>query len=167
MLNTARLFHLLGRSGQRYSCPVKPRPGESPRFWRDSPAHVGLHAHAVDIIVPDPRKRILPVYAPASGVIARLVQCYRVWGVTEAFSQYRNYIQVSTEVLGEFYEICHIGAYSCRLRVGDRVEKDQKVATTGVNGWMTDPRHIHLMVGVWTNKPAGMFRSLRIRWCEP
>lgn len=167
MFNAFRLFHLLGWSGQKYPCPIKPRRGESPKFWRGSPVHFGPFRHAVDIIVPDPRKRVLPVYAPASGVITCLVQCYTVWGVTEAFSPYRNYVQVSTEVLGEFYEICHIGAYSCRLRVGDRVEAGEKMATTGVNGWMTDPRHIHFMVGVWRDGPGGTFRSLRIRWRKP
>jgi|GEM_PF-1421618 len=164
MLSTARLFHLLGWSGRKYFCPVKPRRGESTRFWKDSPAHVGPFQYAVDIIVPDPRVQTLPVYAPANGTIVCLVQHHTVWGTTLDFLPFCNYVRVFTEIPREFYEICHIGACSCRLRVGDRVEEGQKMATTGVSGWMTDPRHIHFMVGVWTNETAGAFRSLRIRW---
>lgn len=158
------LYHFLGRTGQKYLCPIKPRREESPRFWRDSPAHVGSSQHAVDIIVPDPRVHALPVYAPANGTIVHLVQHYTVWGTTPDFRPFLNYVQISTEIPGEFYEICHIAANSCSFEVGDWVERGQPIATTGVCGWMTDVRHLHFMVGRWVDKPTDAFRSLRIRW---
>jgi murein DD-endopeptidase MepM/ murein hydrolase activator NlpD len=155
------LYHLIGLSGQKYLCPIKPRPGEKPRFWRDSPEHKGKYAHARDIIIPDPRVKVLPVYAPASGKIARLVQHNTLWGEGEQFLPHLNYITVVTDVPGEFYEICHIGALSCQYKIGDRITIGEQIATTGTNGRMTDPRHLHMMVAKVASKG---FTSVRIRW---
>lgn len=155
------IWHAMGFSGQRYLPPVQPRKGEGVRFWRDSPAHVRQFKHAVDVIIPDPRENQLAVIAPASGEVICLVQSNTAWGTTSDFLPYLNYITIKTGVAREFYQLCHIAANSCRFRVGDYVEEGTQLAKTGVNGWMTDPRHIHMMVGIRT---AGTWTSVRIRW---
>ena len=160
------VFHALGFSGQQYFCPIRPRPGEKPRFWHDSPAHVEVFAHARDIIVPDPRSNTLPVFAPASGVITQLVQHHTRWGQDHSFLPYLNYLTVQTLVLGEFYQICHIGTNSCLFKIGDTIKASVQIATTGVNGYMTDVRHIHMLVGIYTRKNSQGFVSVRIRWQE-
>ncbi len=155
-----RIAHLRHKSAYQFESPIKPRPGESVRFWKDSPSHVGKYEYAVDIIIPDPRVKPLPVYAPQSGKITALVQQYNEFGGPEYINQL-NYITV--QVWGEFYELCHIGKASCRFEVGDWVKKGQQIATTGVNGWMTDPRHLHFMVGRLKGD-QGDFESLKINF---
>lgn len=158
------IWHNIGLSGQSYICPIKPRTGENPRFWKDSPAHKGVFAHAKDIIIPDPRILSLPVYAPADGVITELVQHYTQWGQTSYYLPFLNRLTVQTIVDGEFYQLCHIGANSCLCKIGDNVKAGQQIAETGVNGYMIDPRHIHILVGMYTSRNKFGFESLRIRW---
>jgi len=146
--------------------PIKPRPGGQVRYWYDSPAHVGPYKYALDIIVPDPRINPLPVYAPAGGRVAAIVQNNYIVGETEDYKKYLNYINVSMGN-GLFYELCHIGMNSAfhnerLMEVGDQIRKGEKIATTGANGWMTDVRHLHFMVGRWIN--GGSFESLPIRF---
>lgn len=152
------LFHLLGYTELKYLCPIKPLPGEVPRFWRNSPAHVGKLAHAKDIIIPDPSKKPLPVYAPASGVITQIVQKHDVWGNSPIFEPYLNLITVRTHQ-GEVYEIAHIQKDSCPFYVGSQIKKGQIIARTGANGYMTDVRHIHFVV-----LSADCSVGLKIRW---
>lgn len=158
------IWHALGLSGQKYICPIYPRPGKKPRFWRDSPAHVGVFSNAKDIIIPDPRSNPLVVHAPASGVIVELVQNHTQWGSTPYFLPFLNYVTVRTFVSGEFYQLCHIAVNSCIYKVGTAIEIGAVLAQTGVNGYMTDPRHIHFMVGVYTRKKKEGFVSVKVRW---
>lgn len=158
------LHHWFDFSSQRYLCPIKPRESERPRFWRDSPVHIGIDRHAKDIVIPDPRTNSLPVYAPADGVVTRLVQTNERWGTISEFLPFLNYIAVCT-LWGEFWFLGHIARDSCPLRIGGTVARGQIVAYTGVNGFMTDPRHLHMMVGRAARNPQG-YRSLRIRWLK-
>ena len=165
----ANLWHILGFSGVRYLCPIKPRPGETPRFWRGSPAHVGVFKHARDIITPDPRVNSLPVYAPADGTIIELIQHNTLWGDAGYFVPYLNLVTVRTVVEGEFYQLCHIAARSCPLPLGSRVRMGQKIAMTGLNGWVTvidgmPCSHLHIMVAKKTLRRKEGFVSTRIRW---
>ncbi len=158
------IWHILGLSDLLYTCPIRPRTGESPRFWKGSPAHSGVFAYAKDIIIPDPRINPLPVYAPANGLVTEVVQHYTEWGQVPYYLPFLNKITVQTAVGGEFYQLCHIGTNSCSHKIGDAVTLGQQIATTGVNGYMTDPRHIHMIVGTYTTRNKLGFKSLRIRW---
>jgi len=157
------IFHIFGFSSNKYICPIKPRSGEKPRFWKDSPAHVSVFKHAKDIIIPDPRNNPLPVYAPAGGTILALVQHNTLWGQDASFLPFLNYVTVQSDIPEEFYQLCHIAKDSCRFKIGDRIEKGAVIAQTGINGYMTDPRHIHFIVGKFTNINPEGFVSLRIR----
>ena len=160
------IWHIAGFSCLQYQCPIKPRSGERPRFWKGSPTHKGPFAHARDIIVPDPQVRSLPVFAPQDGVIVELKQNHTAWGRTSGYALFTNVISVLTLVPREFYQFCHIMAFSCPYKIGDRVKAGELLAQTGANGYMTDTRHIHFMVGVIDEKGPEGFSSVRIRWAN-
>lgn len=155
-----RDIHNLGFTSIKYDYPIKPRIGERPRFWENNVSHVGLQEHALDFIIPHPiEKGPLPIYMPADGVIIELVQHNERWGGRE-FEKYLNQLVAVTQN-GEYFRIAHIAANSCKHTVGSRVERGIKIAETGVNGWMTDPRHTHFEVGIIANNQR---QTLKIRW---
>lgn len=162
------LYHLVGYSQLTYKNPIRPRKGENVRFWENTITHIGRDAHALDIIIPDPRTNPLPIWVPQSGRIIELVQHHLTWGATSAHEHLLNYIKV--EVLkkgkstGEVYVIAHIAAGSCPFSIGDIVAQDAFLATTGVNGRMTDVRHTHFVVGKKSKKYPGGYASVRARW---
>ncbi|OGC47464.1 hypothetical protein A2886_03510 [candidate division WWE3 bacterium RIFCSPHIGHO2_01_FULL_42_13] len=155
-------YHLLGYSGFSYTYPVRPRKGEKIRFWQNSGvSHVGRDKHAQDIIIPDPQERPLTIWVPQSGVIVGLAQNSTQWGETERFAPFMNFIRVYVGDK-EFYFIAHIRAHSCEFSIGDKVTKGAKLALTGANGWMTDVRHVHFMVGRFGRNLS--YKSLKVRW---
>ena len=155
------VFHKLSTSAYVYESPIKPRPGEKVRFWKDSPSHVGVFRNALDIITPDPRVKPLPVFAPQSGRIISLTQNFDEFGDGKEWMDKLNFVTVQVG-MAEFYELCHIAKGSCLHRVGDEIRKGERIAQTGANGWMTDVRHLHFMVGRWTS--GNNFQSLKIRF---
>jgi len=154
------LAQFFGYSQQLYKYPIRPRQGEKIRFWENDLSHVDRDLHAKDIITPDPRRKVLPVWAPQSGVVIELVQSHTQWGGARVFARLKNFVRVRVSDR-EFYLIAHIGVNSCPFSVGSWVEVGQQLAVTGANGWMTDPRHLHFVVGLFT---YNNYRSLRIRW---
>jgi len=151
-------LHKLGYTAVIYDYPVKPRSEEKPRFWENTVSHVGIWKNAVDFIVPDPRITPLPIFAPADGVITQIVQSHQVHGTGEEFAHFANYLVV-VGYFGEIYKIIHIAKDSCVYSVGSKVKRGERLATTGVNGWMTDVRHSHFEVGVGVK-----YQTLKIRW---
>ena len=154
------VFHWFGYSQVSYKYPVRPRSGEKLRFWDNTLSHVGRDLYALDIIIPDPRKTALPVWAPQSGVVISLQQHNTLWGQDASFAPYMNYVKVAVSST-EFYMIAHIGKNSCPFALGERVKIGQQLASSGVNGWMTDVRHLHFIVG---RIYGGDYKSLKIRW---
>lgn len=118
----------------------------------------------MDIIVPDPRINPLPVYAPAGGIVVDIVQHHTRFGNDYSFAPYLNYLTIKIENSDEFYQLCHIGTNSSHLIEGDKVIEGAKIATTGVNGWMTDVRHLHFLVAKIDPKSIDGFRSLKVRF---
>lgn len=155
------VFHKLSTSAYVYESPIKPRPGEKVRFWKDSPSHVGPFCNALDIITPDPRTKPLPVFAPQSGQIIDLIQTFNEFGDGQEWVDKLNYVTVQVGRV-EFYQLCHIAKDSSIHKVGDEIQKGELIAQTGANGWMTDVRHLHFMVGRWTS--GNKFESLKIRF---
>lgn len=154
------------------TCPIKPRKGEVVRFWRDSPSHVGAYTYAVDIITPDPRVNALVVYSPVSGTVTQIIQDHEEFGNGPQFNDKLNFLTILLEDGVTFVQLCHIGKDSAvndtgePLKVGDEVKENTPIAKTGANGWMTDPRHIHIMAGRLDNtKPHG-FYSIPIHFTD-
>lgn len=156
-------LHILWFTSIKYDYPIKPRAGENPRFWINGEpdgSHVGLQKHALDFIVPHPiEKGPLPIYMPADGRIVEVIQHNEKWGGQE-FETYLNQL-VALTVNGEYFRIAHIGKDSCKYNVGTFVKRGEKIAETGVNGWMTDPRHSHFEVGIIVNN---LRQTLKVRW---
>lgn len=153
-------LHRLGFTSIKYDYPIKPRIGEKPRFWQNDLSHVDLQKHALDFIIPHPlEKGPLPIYMPADGRIIEVIQHNEKWGGRE-FEGYLNQL-VALTVNGEYFRIAHIGKESCEHNVGTFVKRGIKIAETGVNGWMTDPRHTHFEVGIAVDN---LHQTLKIRW---
>lgn len=153
-------LHRLGFTSIKYDYPIKPRNGEEPRFWQNDVSHVGLQRHALDFIIPHPlEKGPLPIYMPADGTIVEVIQHNDRWGCKE-FENYLNQIVAVTKN-EEYFRIAHIAKDSCDYSVGSFVKRGAKIAETGINGWMTDPRHSHFEVGIVVNNSR---QTLKVRW---
>lgn len=152
-------LHRLGYTSIKYDYPIKPRVGEKPRFWKNDKSHIGLQSNALDFIIPHPIDRgPLPIYMPADGTIVEVIQYNDKWG-DKRFENYLNQLVAVTKN-GEYFRVAHIAKDSCDYE-GEFVKRGVKIAETGVNGWMTDPRHSHFEVGIIVNN----FRqTLKVRW---
>jgi len=160
-MNIFREFlHAFGYSAFTYKYPVRPRQGEDIRFWKNNVSHFGKNAHAKDIVTTDPRDNPLPVWVPHDGIIIALKQDSTRWGETNDFAKFMNYVIVSVSET-ELYMCVHIGKDSCKYEVGDKVKVGEQLATTGVNGWMTDVEHLHFVVA---KMKGSDYESLKIRW---
>lgn len=153
-------LHRLGLTSIKYDYPIKSRSGDKPRFWQNDVSHIGLQSSALDFIIPHPlEKGSLPIYMPADGTIVEIVQNNDKWGGRD-FERYLNQLVAITEN-GEYFRIAHIRKNSCEFSVGSNIKQGIQIAETGVNGWMTDPRHSHFEVGIVI---AGQRKTLKIRW---
>ena len=156
------MFHRLGYSRKLYKIPVMGRL----EFYKNSPSHKGSFAHAMDIMVGDPRIEETVIFVPYSGKILELEQSNTVWGTNSSFAGYLNYITIGVGN-NEFYELGHIQKGSCFHKKGDCVERGEYLANIGINGWMTETNgvpdfHLHFMVGCWLENRRS-FKSVRIR----
>jgi len=121
---------------------------------------VGLQKNALDFIIPHPiEKGPLPIYMPADGVIVEIIQHYEKWGGREYEMCLNQLLAITTN--GEYFRIAHIGKDSCEHDVGSFIKRGTKIAETGVNGWMTDPRHTHFEVGILVDNQR---QTLKVRW---
>jgi len=152
------------------TCPIKPRENELVRYWKDSPSHVGSFKYAVDIITPDPNVNPLVVYSPVSGIVTSIIQEFDEFGNSPAFNDKLNFLTIQLDDGITFVQLCHIGKNSAinnegiPLKVGDRVVENTPLAKTGANGWMTDPRHLHIMAGKWDKTNPEGFYSIPIHF---
>ena len=154
-------LHRLGLTSIKYDYPIKPRHGEKVRFWENNVSHVELQKNAVDFIIPHPiDSRPLPVFMPTDGVLVEVTQNNDVYGNDSSFARFTNQIVAATSN-GEYFRIAHIRKNSCEFSVGSNIKQGIQIAETGVNGWMTDPRHSHFEVGIVI---AGQRKTLKIRW---
>lgn len=157
----SRDLHRLGFTSIKYDYPVRPRQGEVARFWENNVSHIGLQRNAVDFIIPHPiDSKPLPIYMPADGVLIEVIQSNDVYGNNSSFARFTNQI-VAVTSNGEYFRVAHIKKDSCRFSVGDNIKQGTQIAETGVNGWMTDPRHSHFEVGIVVNN---LRQTLKVRW---
>lgn len=169
-MNTERkvgyeLLHLLNYSFYKYDYPVRL---ENYSFYHDSPSHTGVFRHAVDIATPLPDKKMTTIHAPQNGVVIQSVMNNTVWGGSEVYEKYLNYITVLTDNKNEFYEIGHISPLNNKIfRRGDRITRGDVLGLVGLNGRITmykpgrPASHVHMLVAKITDKG---FESLKIRW---
>lgn len=137
-----------------YSSPV-PWWAKIKAIEEDSPAHEGPYRGAIDIIVP----LGTPVLAPLGGRVVEIIDCHERYGPSSEFLHDLNYITLS-HGKGEYSQLAHLAKGSVRVKLGDRVKKGRRLATTGNSGWMTEP-HLHFLVFRQTSNRGG-FKGLEI-----
>lgn len=143
-----------------YSIPLKPET-EIKNILYDWPSHEGPFKGAVDFAV-DLGSDVL---APLDGKVVEVVDKFNKHGQTEEFSPFLNFITIS-HPNGEFSQLAHIKKGSVKVKVGDFVKTGQKLAVTGLNGWMMEPYLEHLHMLVFKLLPEGGFKGLKIRFLK-
>ncbi len=170
----------LGFSRYEYRRPIDL---PSYKIYSSPESHKGVFQNAIDIAVPDPNIQKTVVFSPISGVIEGVTMGNTVWGPTEDFRLYLNFVNIrpSSQSL-EFVEVAHLAPFvddignEKILKVGDRVTVGEPIATVGINGWTTrdgdgkPTSHVHIMVGQWKDGARwgkrNNFKSLKIRWMK-
>ena len=141
-----------------YNLPLLPEtPIKNVLF--DWPSHSGDFKGAVDLAV----DLGTVVTAPLDGLIIEIVDRFDISGPTEKFVNYLNYITIA-HANGEYSQLAHIAKGSVTVQKGQYVSKGQKLAVTGLNGWMEEPFLEHVHMFVFKLLPKGGFKGLKIRF---
>ncbi len=144
-------WHLRGYSAVEYNHLLKLRPKDGvPRCYingKERASHSGSDYYAMDIIIPDPEVNRLSIYAPASGIVRKIVDKYEnaTTNINESWMVNTIRIYVTPN---EYYEIKHFKTGSCSLNEGQVVNADQPIAETGKSGFYLDvnSHHVHFAV---------------------
>jgi murein DD-endopeptidase MepM/ murein hydrolase activator NlpD len=141
-----------------YSIPI-PSNTTIKGVYYQTPSHVGPYEGAVDIAV-DIGTEVL---APFDGVIVEMKDSSEKYGETEDYATEVNFLTIK-HTNGEYSQFLHLAKDSSLVKVGHTVKKGQKVAETGLSGWMTAP-HLHWIVFKLEDTKEG-FVGLEIRTNE-
>lgn len=133
--------------------PIKTRVND---LIYDNEAHEGPFRGAIDIAV----DLDTPVLAPFEGTITEIVENNTLFGETRKFAKLVNYINIE-HPNGEISQLCHLAKDSVLVKKGDKVTKGQKIARTGLSGWMSKP-HVHWIVFKNIHNKPG-FKGLKIK----
>lgn len=123
----------------------------------DSPGHPGPYKGAIDFAV----ETGTDVLAPLDGEIITVVDKHTKYGASSKFADYANYVQIK-HAKGETSSLMHLAKGSVVVKAGDKVKMGQRLATTGLSGYMTAP-HLHWFVFHTTDSKDG-FEGLAIRF---
>lgn len=124
---------------------------------KDNEAHRGPFKGALDFSV----ELGTPVLAPLDGEVTDTCDIHEKYGSSHEFVNYLNYITIK-HTNNEYSQLAHLAKGSLLVTVGDKVKEGEKVAITGLSGWMTAP-HLHMLVFELTQTKKG-FRGLEIRF---
>lgn len=138
-----------------YSLPLSSEANIS-MIVSDGPGHPGPYKGAVDLAV----KPGSDVLSPLEGEVIKVVDAYDQYGNDPKYAEFANYIQIAHDN-GETSTLMHLAAGSALVKVGEKVRLGQKVAKTGLSGYMTEP-HLHWAVWVRDDSKHG-FHGLYIR----
>lgn len=137
-----------------YSLPV---PVESlTQVVKDNPSHIGAYTGSIDLAVP----LSTAVLASADGTVTRVRDDSDQYGNSATYGQHVNYITIKHDN-DELSEYLHLGKGSALVQVGRAVKRGDKIATTGLSGWLTAP-HLHWMV-----YPVNNFQCMEIQTEQP
>ncbi|MBI2593435.1 M23 family metallopeptidase [Candidatus Daviesbacteria bacterium] len=143
-----------------YSLPLNPET-KIKNILYDWPSHEGPFRGAVDFAV-DLGSAVL---APLDGKVIEIVDQFDRHGETEEFAPFLNYITIAHEN-GEYSQLAHIKKSSVKVKIGDFVKTGQKLAVTGLNGWMMEPYLEHLHMLVFKLQLGSSFKGLEIRFLK-
>jgi murein DD-endopeptidase MepM/ murein hydrolase activator NlpD len=138
-----------------YLLPIPPDTAIE-KIVTDSPGHPGPYRGAVDFAVPVGTD----VLAPFDGKVIAAVDTHSRHGADPKYAKSCNYVQIA-HPNGEISDLIHLAAGSIMVQKGDKVIQGQKLAETGLSGYMTAP-HLHWFVFVRDDSIDG-FHGLLIR----
>lgn len=138
-----------------YTLPL-PANAKVLQIVSDGPGHPGPYKGAVDFAV-EPGTDVL---APLDGEVITVADGQDKYGNDPKFVKFANYIQLA-HMNGETSDLMHLAPGSSLVKVGDKVKRGQKVAKTGLTGYMTAP-HLHWFVFTRDDSRHG-FHGLKIK----
>lgn len=141
-----------------YSLPIPPQIAIRNILY-DWPSHAGKYIGAVDFAV----SAGTSVIAPLDGNVIEVIDQNDIYGNTSEFSRYLNYITIA-HYDGEYSQLAHIAKNSVEVKRGDFVKRGEKLAVTGLNGWMQEPFLEHIHMFVFRVLSSGDFKGLQIRF---
>ena len=109
-----------------------------------SPAHMGNLRNAIDFIVDEET----PVLAAADGIVTFIKDSSNIGGANPMYWDYTNFI-VIRHPNEEYSRYDHLNYRSARVKVGQHVRADKKIARVGMTGYTYVP-HLHFQVFVVT-----------------
>ena len=121
-----------------YSLPVS--PADVTLTILESPSHIDDFEGSIDLAVPIGTI----VFASADGTVVRVRDDSEKYGNDRKYGQDVNYVTIRHQN-DELSEYLHLAKGSANVGVGDKVKRGQKIAETGLSGWLTAP-HLHWMV---------------------
>lgn len=148
----------IAESKNRYIVPL-PVGTKIKNILYDWPSHTGPFEGAVDFAV-DVGTDVL---AALDGTVIEIVDQYDKFGPSKEFASYLNYLTIAHEN-NEYSQYGHLKKGSVTIKLGEKVKQGQKIATTGLNGWMEEPFIEHLHFFVFRTIPNHKFIGLKINF---
>lgn len=121
-----------------------------------SGSHEGSYKGSIDYAVPVGTD----VFAANGGIVTRVRDDSDRYGQDARFGPDVNYITIRHSD-NEVSEYLHLAKGSATVTISDKVNTGQKIAETGLSGWMFAP-HLHFMV--YPDK--GEFQCKRIKFVD-
>jgi murein DD-endopeptidase MepM/ murein hydrolase activator NlpD len=119
-------------------------------------SHRGVEQHTLDFGMPVGT----PVHAARDGVVVLVEDSHGAGCAREECGRYANFVVVlhSDGTTGEYF---HLARGSAQIRVGERVQRGQRLARSGNTGFSTAP---HLHFGVYRTDGERRTESLAVRF---
>ena len=135
----------LGRVGARHDdAYVYALPYAAGAAFAVGQADGGAFSHrgrfAIDWTMPEGT----PVHAAREGVVVAVCDSNRVGGIDEALRERANYVLVA-HADGTIASYVHLRERGALVRVGDRVQRGQRIGLSGATGYASGP-HLHFEV---------------------
>lgn len=122
----------------------------------DSLGHPAPYQTAIDFAV----EVGTDVLVPLDGEVITVVNKHFTYGNSVKFVDKANYVQIRHDN-GEISDLIHLAKGSLLIKKGDMVKAGQKIAKTGLSGYMTAP-HLHWFVFRKDSSKAS-FKGLEIQ----
>ena len=127
------------KSKNKYSFPVDFK-FVTGVFTHESPGHRGPFKHSIDYTVPEGT----PIKAASNGIVLAVRDDSKEGGRSKKFDLKTNFILLKHKNNeGTIYE--HLKYKGAKVKIGDKVKRDQLIGYSGNTGWSYGP-HLHFMV---------------------
>jgi hypothetical protein len=95
------------------------------------------------------------ICSSTDGYVVGLVDKYKFSGTGKEWQPFANYLTVYDPVSGVFCQYAHLNQYGSLVKIGDRVQRGQRIALSGNTGQSTE-EHLHFSCLVPVNNEDGL-----------